>query len=140
MPSFSLNGKWDRYLSFHLYSGQDGHRYSLIALPSGLKKLPAKFHQYLSAEPGTVPELNAGMWSYEELRIPLVTDDRVMLLWCKSLMRIGFGDDDCFIHHDLPLDTTRGNARYKPSEIRSMSRIPPLPSKAPGISSVPAGE
>jgi len=126
MPYFSSTGKWDRYLSFHLYTGTE-HRYSLILLPRGLKKLPAEYHPYLKGEPPKLKELDAGTWSMVELKVPLVSEDRTMLQWCKTMMEVGeFQARDSFIHHDMLRNDKLSPQQLWPDMVKRMEVMPPL--------------
>ncbi|MGJ8696042.1 MAG: hypothetical protein ACSHYF_06975 [Verrucomicrobiaceae bacterium] len=126
MPSQWSKGLWDEYPSFHLYSGKS-QRFVLILLPLGEKKLSPEQRQFLFSDPPRLSELNIDNWAFKELKVPSVSDDRVALQWMKALMETDFTDRDCFIHHDRPRSTTTGSNKYRPSQIRTMDSIPPLP-------------
>jgi len=129
MPGFSEKGKWDRSLSFHLYTGME-HRYSLILFPNGLKKLPEQYHAYLVGEPNKLKELNASTWAAKELNVPAVSEGRVMLQWCRAVMEAGqFEKRDCFIHHDVIFSKTLGHQQLWPKDFKKMKEIAPLPVK-----------
>lgn len=129
LPFFSTYGIWDKYLSFHLYSGT-GHRYSLI-LNSGMEeKLPFRIRKYVTpATEMTYAELNAGRWSMQELNVPPVSEGRVMIKWCRAMMKFGFVEYEAFIHHDAPYLKNKAPAKYSPKELSEMSQIPPLPNR-----------
>jgi len=129
MPWFSTRGQWDRYLSFHLYSGTE-HRYSLVLLPKGLKKLPEDYHEYLIGDPSKTRELNASSWAMKELNVPVVSEGRVMLEWCRAVMAVGdFKGRDCLVHHDVVFSKTLGHQQLWPEALKSMEEIAPLPGK-----------
>lgn len=129
MPFFSVYGIWDRYLSFHLYSGT-AHRYVLIFNAGTENKLPFRYREYVIPATELSPaELNAGWWSMQELNVPHVSEGRVMIKWCRAMMNSDFENDDVYIHHDAPYLTNKAPAKYSPREIREMSQIPPLPNR-----------
>jgi len=129
MPAFSIARLWDRYLSFHLYSGQQ-HRCVWAMTRSGFTKLPEKYRPFARELPSNLHSLSAGRWAFDELNAPMISEDRVMLDWCKAIIELGFDDGDGFFYHDMPYFLEEhGSARFKPSEIRSMRDFPPLPGK-----------
>lgn len=130
MPWFSQKRAWPEYLSFHLYSGKS-HRCILILFPSGEKKLPETYAAFYQGEPPRLSELSIDHWAFSELNVPSVSDDRVLLQWCKSLIDKGeFTNRDGFIHHDAPRNSKKGKLTHKPAALREMIELPLLPGKA----------
>ena len=130
MPWYSTKRKWDNYLSFHLYSGK-GHRCVIILFPAGEKKLPEEYAQFYVNDPPKLRELSIDVWAFRELKVPAVSDDRVLLQWCKVMMETGkFTNRDCFIHHDASHNQKKGILRHKPSIIEKMKKLPLLPKVA----------
>lgn len=130
MPWYSTQKKWDDYLSFHLYSGQ-GHRCVFIFFPNGEKKLPGNYPKFFLHDPPKLRELSIDAWAYQELKVPAVTDDRVLLQRCKLMIeKGGFTNRDCFIHHDASHNERKGVLRHNPSVIIKMKKLPLLPGVA----------
>jgi hypothetical protein len=133
MPGFSLVGKWPRYLSFHLYSGYQ-QRLLVGLMPSGMAKLGEAFQPAIreSANWPGYSEIEGMTWALDELNVPLVSEDGVILQMAKAIVaRGGLTDDDGFFYFDYPmLLKERGWRRYVPSEIATMEEFgPPVISK-----------
>ncbi len=128
MPLFSLFGRWPRYLSFHLYSGHQQRM--LVGLkPSGKAKLGEAFRPSIreSANWPGYSEIEGMTWAFDDLNVPLVSDDDVILQIAKQLVaRGGLTDNDGFVYIDYPmLLKERGWRRYLPSEIATMEEFGP---------------
>ncbi|MEM7384092.1 MAG: hypothetical protein AAF514_04030 [Verrucomicrobiota bacterium] len=134
LPSFSLGHKWDRYLSFHLYSGQQ-QRLLIGFAPSAVRKLPENLTPFLTPSPWPeYQQLAPDNWAPKDMGVPPVTENRVLIKVCQEVLTrrrndktTAFRDDEIIIYRDYPhLLEERGWATYKPSEIRTWSRFPPL--------------
>ena len=128
MPIFSLNRSWDRYLSFHLYSGTQ-HRCLWEMSKEGRAKLPDAYSRYLVASSSSdYWAIDASSWAFEELRVPFISEDRVILAWYRAIIGLGFGDNDGIFYRDMPYYLDEGRwARYRPSELKRLNSLPPLP-------------
>jgi len=128
MPLFSQFGKWPRYLSFHLYSGHQ-QRMLVGLLPAGPAKLGEGMRPYIRESAGWPghSEIEGMTWAFDELNVPLVSEDDVILKVAKALVaRGGLTDSDGFFYIDYPmLLNERGWRRYVPSEIETMEEFGP---------------
>ncbi|MFT5124618.1 MAG: hypothetical protein ACI97B_003254 [Verrucomicrobiales bacterium] len=127
MPMFSLFSRWDRYLSFHLYSGQQ-QRIVVFFDKAAAAQLPADIQPWTqaSALPG-YRELNLNSWAMTEMNVPVVSEDRIMLALAQRIANLPIDAGDWYFHRDYPhLVDQRGWAQYSPQEIRELRRFLPL--------------
>ena len=98
---------------------------------TGLAKLPDPYRPFVIQVSPQFSVLDASHWSYKEIKAPLVSEDRVMLAWCKAIAALGFNDHDGFFYHDMPhYIEENGSAKFTISQIRRMQKLPPLPGQA----------
>ena len=82
-------GLWDRALSFHLYTGRQQHLIVLLPAQRTLGLVPEVRRQFVdSPQARGFRELNVDHWSDRELRVPLVSEVRIlrrfMERWCAT--------------------------------------------------------
>ncbi|RYE22203.1 MAG: hypothetical protein EOP51_13835 [Sphingobacteriales bacterium] len=75
LPWFQFAGAWDRYLSFHLYSGDAPRMYICSSAPAVKPGGSASFQQDLSAGCGN--QINVQSWAMRVLHCPVYPEDRV---------------------------------------------------------------
>jgi len=125
-PIFSMTGKWDRYLGFHLYSGHQ-QRVILALQPSGVAKLDDSYAPFVIEKRffGNMSELDFMPWAHQELNAPFVSEDRVALALAKSLVeRLGLSNEDGFFYRDFPLLTDQFHMeKISPSQIKAMEKM-----------------
>jgi hypothetical protein len=75
LPSLSLVGFWDSYLSSSIYSGNT-YQAAIYLSPAVLARLPASIHPHVwqKSEPFF---LDINRWSYDELHVPLNPEPRI---------------------------------------------------------------
>lgn len=132
MPVLSISGNWDRYLSFHLYSGHQ-QRVILVLQPSGVEKLGDAYRPFLVNDrffPG-MSELEFMPWALMELNAPFVSEDRVAYRIAHTLVeRFDLTDGDAFFYRDYPLKLdTYETEEIRPSSLLLMDRFAPLSRK-----------
>ena len=85
LPSFSLVGKWDNYLSFKLFSGKT-HLFYIHVDEANLKHVNPKLEPYFwkpeSLSNGIMISLNE--WTLDEMNIPFYPETRVFKKVIKS--------------------------------------------------------
>ncbi|MFP6906352.1 MAG: MauE/DoxX family redox-associated membrane protein [Verrucomicrobiota bacterium] len=127
MPIGSFAKKWDRYLSFHLYSGQQ-QRVVVFFDAVAAAQVPGEILAW--TKPSPLPgyrELNLSTWSMAEMNVPVVSEDRIILALAKQLAALPIESGEWYFHRDYPhLLASRGWAHYSPGEIRALHRFPPL--------------
>ena len=136
MPAFSRAEKWDRYLSFQLYSGSE-RRMFMVVSPAAVAALPAAVHPYLV--PSTSPqfagwkELRGLDWSLGELGVPAPADPRHLLALARRWAAMDFARrGEVLFFTDFPyLTRERGWDLFNVPEIERMVRIPELRRKVP---------
>jgi hypothetical protein len=77
LPAFNLVGKWETYLSFSLYSGNN-HTAKLILNDDAFKRLPPYIKHYVEYEGGQYI-LYPKAWCLNELKTPLYPEKRVFV-------------------------------------------------------------
>ena len=75
LPAFNLVGKWETYLSFSLYSGNN-HTAKIILSDDSYKRLPPYIKHYVQHE-GAQYILYPKDWCLIELKTPLYPEKRV---------------------------------------------------------------
>ena len=131
LPLLSLGGLWDKYLSFHLYSGKQ-QRIQLVMHETVTKKLPEEFHPYITVSEvdDSLRTIDMNDWALAELNVPAVSEDRIMLAWCRSFKKYAFTEKEVFFYRDYPnYLEERGWDQYTPREAYLMSKFPPLREK-----------
>jgi hypothetical protein len=129
MPLFSIFGKWDKYLSFHLYSGHQ-QRVILALSPSGVEKMK-NYEAFLLSKrffDGMPKELELMPWAIYELNAPFVSEDRIAFAVARKVVEVnGLDDSDGFFYRDYPMKLDQfGFEVIKPSELRTKKRLSPL--------------
>ena len=128
MPVFSISGRWDRYLSFHLYSGSE-RRIMAVLDGQAAAALPAEWQPWLtdSPQPG-FKELRPFEWGLKELRVPAPGDERYLLSLARRWARMDFVKrGEVQFYTDYPFQVkTLGWDLFSPEEILQMKKFPPL--------------
>ncbi|NNC89357.1 MAG: hypothetical protein HKN82_12930, partial [Akkermansiaceae bacterium] len=126
MPAFSPE-HWDRYLSFHLYSGQN-QRLMLVLDQDAVVALPPRYRAYLvpSKVDDRLLELRLKDWTYKELRVPFPGEERMNLKIGRDLAALPFpAGANVFFYFDYEFQMQeRGWDRFTPAEMREMKRFP----------------
>jgi hypothetical protein len=128
LPAMSIAEKWDRYLSFHLYSGTD-RRLVVILDAEAADALPAEWRRHLqpSARESSMSELHVLTCALAELHVPPPGDPRHLLALCRKLAAMDFAARGRVIFYtDFPFRHERGWDSFTPGEIQQMRTIPPL--------------
>ena len=102
MPATYYAGLWDRTLSFHLYTGRQQQLIVLLPAQRTLGLVPEVRRQFLeSPQARGFRELNVDHWSDRELRVPLVSEDRILRRLMERWCAIGVPEGDLFfvLHH-----------------------------------------
>ena len=131
MPAFSMKERWDRYLSFHLYSGTE--RRMMIAVDDGAAAaLPEDWRQQLqpSQHQPEVKELHYLAWSLAELRVPPPGDERLLLALARKCAAMDFAKrGEVMFYTDFAFQPEKGYDVFTGDEIRRMATIPALKRK-----------
>jgi len=134
MPAFSP-GRWDRYLSFHLYSGQ-GQRIMVVLDDRAVEVLPEELRPYLL--PGRskgLHELRFKEWSLKELKVPYPTEERINLRLGKRFAALPYPQGSMvFFYYDYEFELNeRGWDKFSPGEMLRMETLgePRRPYKGP---------
>ncbi len=128
VPVFSIAGKWDRYLSFHLYSGHQ-QRMVIAFQPEAKQVIGDGYEAFAvpSINWAGLFEINVRQWALDELNVPPVDEDRVLLQVGKAFCESGINDQECFFYRDFPFRLRElGWDRHLPSEIRRTHRFGPF--------------
>jgi hypothetical protein len=128
MPAFSIPEKWDRYLSFHLYSGS-GRRLIIVVDDAAAAALPESWRQRLikSTVDPALRELRFLEWSLDELRAPVPGDPRHMMALARHCAAMRFAQAGRVrFYLDFPFITERGWETFSVQQIREMRAIPEL--------------
>jgi hypothetical protein len=90
LPSLSLVGLWDSYLSCAIYSGNTCQA-AIYLGPSLLARLPTEIHPHVwqRSEPFF---LDINRWAYAELRVPVYPEPRVFRQVAKRICRYADGE------------------------------------------------
>ena len=102
MPATYYAGLWDRALSFHLYTGRQQQLIVLLPAPRTLGLEPALRRQFVdSPHARGFRELNVDHWSDRELKVPLVSEDRILRRFMERWCAIGLPEGDILfvLHH-----------------------------------------
>lgn len=135
MPAFSRGEKWDRYLSFQLYSGSE-RRMILVASPAAVEAMPDAWKRELSPStsrdfPGW-KELHFLQWSLRELNTPPPGDGRHLLALARHCLAMDFARrGEVIFITDFPFHAAAGMDVFSMREIDRMSFIPELRLKKP---------
>jgi hypothetical protein len=124
MPAFSP-GRWDRYLSFHLYSGTE-QRLMLVVDEQAAAVLPGEVQAHLApaASPG-LQELRLKQWALQELRVPFPGEERMNLRVGKMFADLPFpGGSVAFFYYDYEFQLReRGWDRFTPGEMLQLREL-----------------
>jgi hypothetical protein len=90
LPSLSLVGLWDSYLSCSIYSGNT-YQSAIYLGPTLLARLPAEIHPHVwqKSEPFF---LDINRWAYAELRVPVYPEPRVFRQVAKRICKYADGE------------------------------------------------
>lgn len=102
LPSLSLMGLWDSYLSSALYSGNNYRGVIYITQPV-MDRLPVALHQYVWTDVQPM-FLDTTLWAYGELNVPVYPEPRVFRRLTEQVCR----------YAELPSDVQLG-LREKPN-------------------------
>lgn len=125
LPAFSP-GRWDRYFSFHLYSGRD-QRIMLVMDNAALGALPPAVRPFvIPAGDGHLHELRFKEWAFHELRAPLPSEERHHLRLAKQFATLPFPPNSlAFFYYDYEFELrTRGWDRFTPHQILQLNALP----------------
>jgi hypothetical protein len=129
MPYYSLHGNWDRYLSFHLYSGTE-RRLVLVVDTEAQKAMPASWRPWLQESAGKPDSRQLGMleWSLDELGAPVPCDERHLLSLARKIARMDFAKaDGVLFYTDYPfLKEENGYFYLTPDEVVKLRSFPPF--------------
>lgn len=131
MPAFSTKEGWDRYLSFHLYSGTE-RRMMMAVDPGAAAALPTEWQEYLqpSRQQADRKELHFLAWSLEEMRVPPPGDERLLLALARKCAAMDFAKRGQVIFYtDFTFQQEKGYDVFTVEEIRRMAAIPALKRK-----------
>jgi len=130
MPMFSRGEKWDRYLSFQLYSGSE-RRVFLVASPQAVAAMPEAWQKEL--QPSTSPdfpgwqELHFLQWSVHELSVPPPGDGRHLLGLARRCLTMEFPKrGEIIFVTDFPFRSDLGVDVFTAREMERMRFIPEL--------------
>lgn len=124
LPAFSP-GRWDRYLSFHLYSGRE-QRVMLVLNDRAVQALPAGVRPYLLPGKGEgVHELKFKEWAYLELKVPFPTEERLNLRMARELAALPFERGSMvFFYYDYEFELEeRGWDMFSPAEMLRLESL-----------------
>ena len=124
MPAFSP-GKWDRYLSFHLYSGQ-GQRLMLVLNDRAVETLPEEVRPFLLPGRGRgIHELQPKKWSYKELKVPFPTEERLNLAMARQFAELPYPRGSLvFFYYDYEFQLQeRGWDKFSPGEMLKLEKL-----------------
>ena len=100
MPAAYYTGLWDRYLSFHLYSGRQQQVVLFLPATSTERLDPALGpHMVDSMKMVGYRELNLAHWSVRELDVPFISEERIMRRAMEIFCRSGDGGLFFAIYH-----------------------------------------
>jgi hypothetical protein len=90
LPSLSLVGLWDSFLSSSIYSGNT-YQAAIYLGPTLLARLPAPIHPHVwqKSEPFF---LDINRWAYAELRVPVYPEPRVFRQVAKRICKYADGE------------------------------------------------
>lgn len=90
LPSLSLAGLWDSFLSSSIYSGNT-YQAAIYLGPTLLARLPAAIHPHVwqKSEPFF---LDINRWAYAELRVPVYPEPRVFRQVAKRICKYAEGE------------------------------------------------
>jgi len=129
MPVLSIPEKWDRYLSFHLYSGSE-RRMLIVVDDDAAAALPEAWKHYLkkSTHNPEAQEVHFLEWSLDELGVPPPGDQRHLLALGRKCAAMNFAQQGRVLFYtDFSfLVKERGWDTFTPQEIRVMREIPKL--------------
>jgi hypothetical protein len=129
MPWFSLHESWDRYLSFHLYSGSE-RRLVIIVDEAAAKAMPDNWRKHLqkSASYPASSELGVLEWAQDELGAPPPCDERHLMSLAKKCALMDFASHGRVLFYtDFPfLMKERGWITLTSEEILKLRTFPPL--------------
>jgi hypothetical protein len=124
MPAFSP-GRWDGYLSFHLYSGQ-GPRVRLVVSDRAAEVLPAEVQAQLVPGNGEgIQELGFKEWSYAELKVPFPAEERLILRVAKPFAELPYPRGSVvffYYDHEFQLQE-RGWDMFSPREMMELQKL-----------------
>lgn len=78
MPALSLVDRWDSYLSFALYSGNQ-MKATIYMADSIADRMPGELQEVIDVNDSEVDEIDVREWSYSELNVPPYPETRVFL-------------------------------------------------------------
>ena len=124
MPAFSP-GDWDRYLSFHLYTGR-GQRVMVVLNEQAVETLPEEVRPFL--RPGAsagLHELRFKEWAYQELRVPFPTEERLNLRLAKKFAALPYPvGSTVFFYYDYEFERDeRGWDKFSPGEMLKLEEL-----------------
>ncbi len=135
MPVFSRWEKWDRYLSFHLYSGSE-RRLFLVASPQAAAAMPEAWRHALT--PSASPdfpgwqELHFLQWSVQEIGVPPPGDGRHLLALARRCLAMDFANrGEVIFVTDFPFRSDAGMDVFTQREIERLRAIPELRRRKP---------
>lgn len=122
-PPLFYAGKWDRYLSFHLYSGYQKRMLVKIEERT-LPYLPEDWRPYLldtNSEDGH-KLLSPSVWANKELKVPLISEWRILRAFSQKLCANDIGDSEWVFYVDYRHFPNKAKGYYNCSEIDEMGR------------------
>ena len=129
MPALSIWEKWDRYLSFHLYSGSE-RRIVVILDAAAVAAMPPGWRAQVTAsgspEAPEAKELRFHEWALRELGVPVPADERHLLTLARRCATMDFAlRGQVLFYTDFALLVKeRGFGIFTAQQIREMRHIP----------------
>lgn len=120
-PLLFYVGKWDRYLSFNLYSARQRKLYVKID-PLTLPKTPPNWtdHFLKIPDPKGHKILSVSRWSLSELNVPLITEKRTLRAVCEEIATYDESGFGMLFLIEYPRMKHRGNALFYSRDIDSV--------------------
>lgn len=117
-PFFFYAGKWDRYLSFNLYSGRQ-KRMLVYVKDDASAKLPAGLEPYYreTNQQEGFRVLLTSIWVSEELKVALITEDRIFQRLSEHFCEYGIGESELIFYTDYKHLPDKGHKVYQCSDV-----------------------
>ncbi|MEM0897866.1 MAG: hypothetical protein AAGJ79_13395 [Verrucomicrobiota bacterium] len=127
-PALSWTQRWDRSLSFHLYSGR-AQRVLLALTEETLENKAPDLKPWAKPSPHwpRMMQVDLEDWALNELNVAFVGEDRVVLALSKTLTeRFSLDETDTFFYRDFPKVRTLGWGMWRARNVTTMRSLPDL--------------
>ncbi len=120
-PILFYAGKWDRYLSFHLYSGYQ-KRILVKIEASSLPLFPENLSPYLLDTKASDGHklLSPSIWATEELKVPLISEWRILRSLSRKLCQHDLGSQELIFYVDYRHFPHKPKGYFRCDEIEKM--------------------